>query len=94
MGRVELTGWASTQRIGIDGTVDSEQRVTLDGPLTRVARDLHGDALRCHVDAVDLRAQQQIESAPGQFGEAQRDVAVLGAQKMMATVHDRDLGPE
>ena len=44
MRRVELTGWASTQRIGIDGTVDSEQRVTLDRPVVdcsdRGAREL------------------------------------------------------
>ena len=44
MGRVELTGWASTQRIGIDGTVDSEQRVILDRPVVdcsdRGAREL------------------------------------------------------
>ena len=44
MGRVELTGWASTQRIGTDGTVDSEQRVTLDRPVVecsdRGAREL------------------------------------------------------
>ena len=36
MGRVELTGWASTQQIGTDGTVDSEQRVTLDRPVVDV----------------------------------------------------------
>ena len=44
MGRVELTGWASTQQIGTDGTVDSEQRVTLDRPVVecsdRGAREL------------------------------------------------------
>jgi hypothetical protein len=44
MGRVELTGWASTQRIGADGTVESEQRVTLDRPVVdcsdRGAREL------------------------------------------------------
>ncbi|HEU4865174.1 MAG TPA: hypothetical protein VFT76_02900 [Actinomycetota bacterium] len=44
MGRVELTGWASTQQIGTDGSVDSEQRVTLDRPVVecsdRGAREL------------------------------------------------------
>jgi hypothetical protein len=44
VGRVELTGWASIQRIGTDGTVDSEQRVTLDRPVVdcsdRGAREL------------------------------------------------------
>jgi len=44
MARVELTGWASTQQIGTDGTVDSEQRVTLDRPVVecsdRGAREL------------------------------------------------------
>ena len=30
MARAELAGWASTQRIGGDGAVDSEQRVALD----------------------------------------------------------------
>ena len=44
MRRVELTDWASTQRTGIDGTVDSEQRVTLDRPVVdcsdRGAREL------------------------------------------------------
>lgn len=39
MARADLVGWASTQRTGADGAVDSEQRVTVDRPVVACSEE-------------------------------------------------------
>lgn len=39
MARAELVGWASTQRVGADGVVDSEQRVEVDRPVVECSEE-------------------------------------------------------